>query len=60
MTVGSSNLEKNSMERHTEINVVCWDAGVAAALRRDLFEEHGEQQLHRLDPAGYAAISGSS
>jgi cardiolipin synthase A/B len=41
MTVGSANLEKNSMERHTELNVACWDGDVVASLRRELFAEHG-------------------
>jgi len=41
MTVGSANLERSSLERHTELNVACWDAGIASALRRDLFAEHG-------------------
>ena len=40
-TVGSANLERSSLERATEMNVVCWDAGVAGALRRDLLGEHG-------------------
>jgi len=45
MTVGSANLEMDSLERHTELNVACWDAGVVAALRRELFAEHGGEAV---------------
>jgi phosphatidylserine/phosphatidylglycerophosphate/cardiolipin synthase-like enzyme len=41
MTVGSANLEKDSLERHTELNVACWDAHVVHELRQELFAEHG-------------------
>jgi phosphatidylserine/phosphatidylglycerophosphate/cardiolipin synthase-like enzyme len=41
MTVGSANLERDSLERHTEMNVVCWDPSVVRELRGELFREHG-------------------
>jgi phosphatidylserine/phosphatidylglycerophosphate/cardiolipin synthase-like enzyme len=45
MTVGSANLEKDSLERHTELNVACWDARVVHELRRELFTEHGSDAV---------------
>ncbi len=61
MTVGSANLEKRSLERDSELNVVCWDARVAAGLRRDLLAEHSggsmpdAVRMERIDPASYGA-----
>ena len=53
MTVGSANLERRSLERDTELNVVCWDAAVAAALRETLRQEHAAS-VGPIDPATYA------
>jgi phosphatidylserine/phosphatidylglycerophosphate/cardiolipin synthase-like enzyme len=39
-TVGSSNLDVGSLERHTELNASWWDGEVARGLRRELFAEH--------------------
>jgi phosphatidylserine/phosphatidylglycerophosphate/cardiolipin synthase-like enzyme len=47
MTVGSANLEKNSLERDTELNVTCWDGDVVASLRRELFAEHAGDVAER-------------
>jgi phosphatidylserine/phosphatidylglycerophosphate/cardiolipin synthase-like enzyme len=49
MTVGSANLEKQSLERATELNIVCWDSAIVAALWHDLVAEHlvGEARAPR-------------
>jgi cardiolipin synthase A/B len=39
-TVGSANVDRGSLERHTEMNATWWDAGVVRTLRRRLFAEH--------------------
>jgi phosphatidylserine/phosphatidylglycerophosphate/cardiolipin synthase-like enzyme len=71
MTVGSANLEKQSLERATELNVVCWDADVVGMLSGTLAKEHaaaadptlvralrpmrGSGLVTAIDPATYAA-----
>jgi cardiolipin synthase len=39
-TIGSANAMIRSFRDDTELNVTTWDAGVARALRRELFAEH--------------------
>jgi cardiolipin synthase A/B len=56
MTVGSANLEKDSLERHTELNVACWDGDVVAALRRELFAEHGGDAVRTATGSPLAAL----
>jgi phosphatidylserine/phosphatidylglycerophosphate/cardiolipin synthase-like enzyme len=50
MTVGSANLEPDSLERHTELNVACWDARVVHELGRELFTEHGHDAVSARSP----------
>jgi len=54
MTIGSANLERASLERATELNVVCWDAEVVAGVRGDLFAEHGVADGAVTGPRGAA------
>ena len=54
LTIGSANLNEHSFFNDTEMNVVCYDEGLARAVRLRLWSEHlgCEPQELEGDPAG--------